>query len=118
MADEPRAPSAEENQKFLAEAKRAEAEARKAGENLFFATTAKTRDTAIRSVAGDIRKWGKAGYSEQKITEITLTLVNGLCEFLFNCPLDMLIERHPEVDRKSTRLNSSHSRASRMPSSA
>lgn len=36
----------------------------------------------------------KAGYPEQKITEITLTLVNGLCEFLFNCPLDMLIERH------------------------
>jgi hypothetical protein len=41
-----------------------------------------------------VRKWEKAGYSEQKITGLTLTLVNGLCEFLFNCPLDMLIERH------------------------
>ena len=71
-----------------------ESEARKAGKNLFFATTAKTRETAIRSVAGDVRKLEKAGYPEQKITEITLTLVNGLCEFLFNCPLDMLIERH------------------------
>ena len=71
-----------------------ESEARKSGKNLFFATTARTRDTAIRSVAGDVRKWEKAGYSEQKITEITLTLVGGLCEFLFNCPLDMLIERH------------------------
>jgi len=71
-----------------------ESEAREAGKNLFFATTAKTRDTAIRSFAGDIRKWEKAGYSEQKITGLTLTLANGLCEFLFNCPLDMLIERH------------------------
>jgi tetratricopeptide (TPR) repeat protein len=71
-----------------------ESEARKVGKNLFFATTAKTRDTAIRAVAGDIRKWEKAGHSEEQITKITLTLVNGLCEFLFNCPLDMLIERH------------------------
>jgi hypothetical protein len=71
-----------------------ESEARKAGKNLFFATTAKTRETAILSVAGDLRKWEKAGYPEQKITEITRTLVGGLCEFLFNCPLDMLIERH------------------------
>lgn len=71
-----------------------EAEARSAGKNLFFTTTARSRDTAIRSFAGDIRKWEKAGYSEQKITGLTLTLVNGLCEFLFNCPLDMLIERH------------------------
>ena len=70
-----------------------ESEARKAGKNLFFATTAKTRETAIRAVAGDIRKWEKAGHSEKQITEITLKLVGGLCEFLFNCPLDMLIER-------------------------
>jgi hypothetical protein len=39
-----------------------ESEARKAGENLFFATTAKTRDTAIQSVSGDIRKWDKEGH--------------------------------------------------------
>ncbi len=71
-----------------------ESEARKAGKNLFFATTAKTRETAIRSVAGDVRKWEKAGYPEQKVTEVTRTLVGGLCEFLFNCPLDMLIELH------------------------
>jgi hypothetical protein len=71
-----------------------ESEARRAGKNLFFATTARTRETAIRSVAGDIRKWEKAGYPEEKITEITLALTRGLCEFLFNCPLDMVIERH------------------------
>ncbi len=71
-----------------------ESEARKAGRNLFFATTATTREIAIRSVAGDLRKWEKAGYPEQKIAEITRTLIGGLCGFLFNCPLDMFIERH------------------------
>jgi Tfp pilus assembly protein PilF len=71
-----------------------ESEARKVNKNLFFTTTAKTRETAIRSVAGDIRKWEKAGYSEETITKVTLEMVQGLCGFLFNCPLDMVIERH------------------------
>jgi hypothetical protein len=80
-----------------------ESEARKVGRNLFFATTSKTREAAIRSVAGDVRKWEKAGYPEQKITEVTLTLINGLCEFLFNCPLDMLIERTAKHSSRSSR---------------
>lgn len=71
-----------------------ESEARKVGKNLFFATTAKTRETAVRSVGGEIRKWQKEGYSEESITNFTLSMVGGLCGFLFNCPLDMLIERH------------------------
>ncbi|MGI8602525.1 MAG: tetratricopeptide repeat protein [Verrucomicrobiales bacterium] len=71
-----------------------ESEARKIGKNLFFATTAKTRETAIRAVAGDIRKLQKQGYSEDSISKVTLSLVGGLCGFLFNCSLDMLIERH------------------------
>ena len=70
-----------------------ESEARKAGKNLFFTTTAATRETSIRAVGNDIRRWEKAGFSEQKIAEVTQTLTRGLCEFLFNCPLDMLIER-------------------------
>jgi len=41
---------------------RLESEARKAGKNLFLATTAKTRDTVIQSVSGDIRKWDKEGH--------------------------------------------------------
>ncbi len=71
-----------------------ECEARKAGRNLFFTTTAKTRETAIRSVSGDIRKWEKQGYTDDSITQVTLSLTAGLCGFLFNCPLDMIIERH------------------------
>ena len=71
-----------------------ESEARKSGKNLFFATTAKTREFAIRSVGGDIRKMEKEGFSEESITKVTLSLVAGLTGFLFNCPLDMLIERY------------------------
>lgn len=71
-----------------------EVEARKAGKNLFFTTTAATRETAIRSIANDIQRWEKAGQSEKHITEVSLALTRGICEFLFNCPLDMLIERH------------------------
>lgn len=71
-----------------------EAEARMAGKNLFFATTAKSRETAIRSVSSDIRKLEKQDYSGESIAQLVLSLVGGLCGFLFNCPIDMLIERH------------------------
>ncbi len=71
-----------------------ESEARKSGKNLFFATTAKSREFAIRSVGGDIRKMEKEGFSDESITKVTLSLVAGLTGFLFNCPLDMLIERY------------------------
>src|SRR3972149_5622490 len=71
-----------------------ESEARKVGRNLFFATTAKTRETAIRSVSGDLLKWRREGYSEDSITKVTLSMIGGLCGFLFHCPLDMLIERY------------------------
>ena len=70
-----------------------ESVARKAGKNLFFTTTAATREKAIRSIENDIRRWEKAGFSEERIIQVTLSLTRGLCEFLFNCPLDMLIER-------------------------
>jgi len=71
-----------------------ESEARKNEKNLFFATTAKSRETAIRSIGGDIQKLEKEGFSEDSITKVTLSIVAGLTGFLFNCPLDMLIERY------------------------
>jgi tetratricopeptide (TPR) repeat protein len=71
-----------------------ESEARRSGKNLFFSTTAKSRETAIRSIGGDIRKLEKERFSEESITKVTLSMVAGLTGFLFNCPLDMLIERY------------------------
>src|SRR5437667_8792878 len=64
------------------------------GKNLFFATSAQSREAGIRSIAGDIRKLEKQGYSEESITKMTLSIVAGLTGFLFNCPLDMTIERY------------------------
>jgi tetratricopeptide (TPR) repeat protein len=71
-----------------------ESEARRIGKNRFFATSAQSREAAIRAVGGDIRKLEKEGYSEKSITDVTLSLVAGLTGFLFNCPLDMIIERY------------------------
>jgi Tfp pilus assembly protein PilF len=71
-----------------------ESEARRIGKNLFFATSAQSRETAIRSIGGDIQKLEKEGYSEDSITEVTLSMIAGLTGFLFNCPLDMIIERY------------------------
>jgi tetratricopeptide (TPR) repeat protein len=70
-----------------------ESEARKVGKNLFFATTAATRETALRAIAGDMRKWKKEGYADDSIAQVATSMIGGICGFLFNCPLDMLIER-------------------------
>ena len=71
-----------------------ESEARQKGKNLFFATSAQSREVAIRSIATDVRRLEKQGYSEESITKLTLSIVAGLTGFLFNCPLDMIIERY------------------------
>jgi hypothetical protein len=71
-----------------------ESEARHRGKNLFFATSAKSREAAIRSIGADIRRLEKDGFSEDSITKVTLSIVAGLTGFLFNCPLDMIIERY------------------------
>jgi tetratricopeptide (TPR) repeat protein len=71
-----------------------ESEARQEGKNLFFATSAQSREVAIRSIATDVRRLEKQGYSEESITKLTLSVVAGLTGFLFNCPLDMIIERY------------------------
>jgi tetratricopeptide (TPR) repeat protein len=69
-----------------------EADARAAGKNLFFATTPESRDAAFRAVGSDLEKLKRAGYPEDTVTKMLLTMIGGLSGFLFNCPLDMLIE--------------------------
>ena len=67
--------------------------ARKQSRNKFFSVSAATRETALRSLGNDIRRWEKLGFTESKIQEVSLDLISGLCGFLYNCPLDMIIER-------------------------
>ncbi|HEX7516887.1 MAG TPA: hypothetical protein VF345_06340 [Chthoniobacterales bacterium] len=71
---------------------RLEALARKQSRNKWFATTAASREKAIRSLAPDIKKLERQGYSGDSITDVVLNLVNGLSGAIFNTPLDMWIE--------------------------
>lgn len=70
-----------------------ESVARQMGKNKFFSSSAATRETALRSMGNDIRRWEKLGFNEAKIKQVSLELIEGLCSFLYNCPLDMIIER-------------------------
>lgn len=66
--------------------------ARKKKRNRYFITTAKTREHAVRSISDHIHKLQKQGYAEDKITQVTLQITSGLCNQLFNCPIDMVVE--------------------------
>jgi tetratricopeptide (TPR) repeat protein len=71
-----------------------ESEARKIGKNKFFATTPNSCENAYRAIGGEMRKLEKAGFPSLEITNIKWIMVEGLGNFLYNCPLDMVIERH------------------------
>lgn len=70
-----------------------EAEARAVGRNKWFSTTAATRDHAIRSMAADVKKLERKGLNSAYTAELMVELLNGACGFVFNAPLDMLIEQ-------------------------
>jgi tetratricopeptide (TPR) repeat protein len=73
---------------------RIEANARKLGHNQFFTTNATTLATAHRALQADADKLRRKGTAPDAIERLHRTLIKGLCGFLFNCPIDMLIERH------------------------
>ncbi len=70
-----------------------ESVARQANRNRFFSSSPASRETALRSLGNDIRRWEKLGFNDAKIKQVSLDLIDGLCGFLYNCPLDMIIER-------------------------
>lgn len=69
-----------------------EAEARKADKNKFFTTTGKTEQAVLQRLEGDIHKLQRKGFPAGASQELVTALIRGLAGFLFNCPLDMLIE--------------------------
>ncbi len=80
-----------------------EEQARAVGRNRFFATTAKTREHAVRSVADYVFKQQQKGHSSESITEVTLSLINGLANQLHSCPLDMMVEFRLHRDLEALR---------------
>jgi tetratricopeptide (TPR) repeat protein len=71
-----------------------ENEARQIGRNRTFTSTASTRENAVRSIENHITKLSRQGYPESKISDIMLKLIHGLNNQVFNCPLDMVVERN------------------------
>lgn len=69
-----------------------EAEARKVGRNKFFTTTDRTEQQVLQRLDGDIRKLQRKGFPAGASQDLVVALIRGLAGFLFNCPLDMLIE--------------------------
>ncbi len=79
-----------------------EHEARSAGRNRMFVSTAKTRERAVRSIADHIVKLQRKGHPEDRIGEVMLQLINGLNSQILNCPSDMVVEhnlfrKYPEL---------------------
>ncbi len=79
-----------------------EHEARQAGRNRVFITTAATRERAKRTLDDHAAKLQSQGYDPAKTSSLLDGLFKGLCNQLFNCPLDMVVEynlhhNHPDL---------------------
>lgn len=70
-----------------------ETEARADGKNQFFSSTSATMETARAALRAEADKLRRRGTPPETVERLHLTLIKSLCGFLFNCPLDMLIER-------------------------
>jgi tetratricopeptide (TPR) repeat protein len=72
-----------------------EHDARTNGRNRFFTANTETRAAALRSVSGHATKLPRQD-------ELVQNLIHGLCNQIFNCPLDMVVEhnlymKHPKL---------------------
>jgi len=73
---------------------RLECAARQEGKNRFLVVTAKNTEKAIRSMAKDVARWQKQGFTEDSITGVTLKLAEGIVRQVQNAPIDLLIEKN------------------------
>lgn len=79
-----------------------ETEARKAGANRWFMTASATWNTAFAGMKKEILGVIRKGYEQKEVTLGVSALYHGAVGFLYNCPLDMLIEQrirrdYPEI---------------------
>ena len=86
---------------------------------LFNTKTQRHEDTKKMSFTKNTVVWASAGTGKtRKLVEVYLELLDQGIDPLRIVAVTFTEKAAAEIDRKSTRLNSSHSRASRMPSSA
>ncbi len=69
-----------------------EAEARSAGKNRFFSTTGSTDAFAAKRIQNELLKLERRGLPANTLSTMTRQWIHGTANFLFNCPLDMVIE--------------------------
>ncbi|MCX8494221.1 MAG: tetratricopeptide repeat protein [Chthoniobacterales bacterium] len=70
-----------------------ESAARDQGTNRWFVTTPETRKNSALALKADLRRLEKKGYRDDQVAGLINELVMGVNLFLFNCPIDMEIER-------------------------
>ena len=75
-----------------------ETEARKAGANRWFMTTPDSRNAAFASMEKEVKQMQRKGYEPEAIAQGVNQLYHGAVGFLYNCPLDMLIEQRIRRD--------------------
>lgn len=75
-----------------------ESDARDQGTNRWFVTTQETRTNSAMALKADLRRLEKKGYRGEQIAGMINELVAGVNLFLFNCPIDMVIERRIRND--------------------
>jgi len=71
---------------------RLECAARQAGRNRYLVSTAANREKVIRSMAKDVTRWKRQGFSEKSITDVILRLSEGIVRQIQNAPIDLIIE--------------------------
>jgi hypothetical protein len=79
-----------------------ETEARQAGTNRWFMTASATWNTAFTGMKKEILGLVRKGYADDEVSRGVSALYHGAVGFLYNCPLDMLIEQrirrdYPEI---------------------
>lgn len=70
-----------------------ESDARDQGTNRWFVTTPETRANSTMALKADLKRLEKQGYNNDQVAGLINELVTGVNLFLFNCPIDMVIER-------------------------
>jgi Flp pilus assembly protein TadD len=70
-----------------------ESDARDQGTNKWFMTTPETRANSATALKADLRRLEKKGYGGDEVAGMVNQLISGANLFLFNCPIDMVIEQ-------------------------
>ena len=79
--------------------------ARVIGKNKFFVTDTKTNRLAKNSLRTELNDLRQRGLNDSEISNLLDATIPELCGFLYNCPLDMLIEQRIKLQFKDLKAS-------------